>query len=252
MTLITFWRKGLKKMEKTKMNRAIIFDSGALISLSMSGLINELIKLKENFNGNFLITEQVKFELVDKPIKIKRFELEALRIQELLNKKILEMPDSIGIDSKIIEHKAQEIMEMSNNFFESSREKIKIMQLGEASCLALSKLLKEKKIENVIVVDERTTRMLVEKPENLKELLQKKLHIRIKQIKENFDYFRDFKVIRSTELIYVAWKKGLTDLKDGKLVLDALLYALKFKGCAISYEEIEEIKNLKEEIKKIK
>ena len=87
-----------------KMKRAIIFDAGSLISLSMAGLINELIKLKENFNGQFLITEQVKFELVDKPIKIKRFELEALRIQELLNKKILEMPDSLGIDNKIIEN----------------------------------------------------------------------------------------------------------------------------------------------------
>ena len=226
------------------MNRAIIFDSGALISLSMAGLIPELKKLKEKFQGNFLITERVKFELVDKPIKIKRFELEALRIKELLDKKILELPASFGIDNKIVENKAQEIEEMSNNFFESSREKVRIMQRGEASCLALSKILSEKKIDNVIAVDERTTRMLIEKPGNLRELLQKKLHTRIKQIKENFDYFKNFKVIRSTELIYVAWKKGLVEIKNGKLVLDALLFALKFKGCSISGEEIEEIKKL--------
>ena len=59
-----------------------------------------------------------------------------------------------------------------------------------------------------------------------------------------FERYKKFKVIRSTELIYVAYKKGLVKLK-GKLVLDALLWALKFKGCSISGDEIREIKKIK-------
>ena len=87
--------------------------------------------------------------------------------------------------------------------------------------------------------------MLGEKPENLKDLLTKKLSTSVKIEKKDFKYFRGFRFIRSTELMYVAWKKGLIEVKDGKTVLDALLYALKFKGCAISEDEIREIKAIK-------
>jgi hypothetical protein len=45
--------------------------------------------------------------------------------------------------------------------------------------------------------------------------------------------------------MYVAWKKGIIPLKDGITVLDALLFALKFKGCAISGDEIKEIKKIR-------
>ena len=85
--------------------------------------------------------------------------------------------------------------------------------------------------------------MLSEKPENLKKLLQKKLHVRIDIKKENLKHFKGFKIVRSTELIYIAYKKELVRIKDKK-ILDALLYALKYKGCAISVDEIELIKRL--------
>jgi hypothetical protein len=41
----------------------------------------------------------------------------------------------------------------------------------------------------------------------------------------------------------VAYKKGLIRLQ-GKKVLEAVLYATKFKGTAISFEEIETLKKL--------
>ena len=40
--------------------------------------------------------------------------------------------------------------------------------------------------------------------------------------------------------MYVAYKKGLIKIQDPQL-LDALLYAMKFKGAAISGDEIKEI-----------
>ena len=85
--------------------------------------------------------------------------------------------------------------------------------------------------------------MLCERPENLRDLFQRKLHTRINSKKENFKLFKGFNFIRSTELIYVAYKKGIIKMNDG-LVLDALLYAMKFKGCAVSDYEISEIKKL--------
>jgi hypothetical protein len=229
---------------KENAKKVIIFDAGALISLSMNGLLGELKKLKENFKGEFLITKQVKYESIDNPIKIKYFEFEALKVQQLLEEGILKMTDSYGIKSSLIDSKTEEMMNIANELFMNSNNKINIMQLGEASCLALSKILTQNGVENVIVLDERTTRMLVEKPENLKELLERKLHTNIVLVKKDFKSFEGFKIIRSAELMYVAWKKNLIDVKKGD-VLGALLYALKSKGCSISEEEINEIKHLK-------
>jgi hypothetical protein len=226
-------------------SKAIIFDASTLISLSLNGLIEELKELKKLFNGKFLITNEVKRELIDNPMTIKKFELEALRIKELIEQKIIELPESIEINKEEISKRTQEFMDFANTMFASKKEEIKIIHLGEASSLALSNILNERGIKNVLSIDERTARMLVEKPENLKSLLEKKLHTKIFFKKDNFNQFKGFKVIRSAELIYFAYKKDIVKVKDGNLVLDALLYALKYKGCAISFEEIEEIKRLK-------
>lgn len=223
---------------------AIIFDASTLISLSMNGLLNVLEDLKKIFNGRFLITRLVKGEVIDRPIKTKRFELEALRVKKLLEDKVLEMPSSLGIKSEDVEEKTKKIVDLANSMFVGGKKKIEIIHKGEASCLALSRILLDKKIPHVIAIDERTTRMLGEKPENLKKLLSKKMNTQINLKKKNFKYFRGFKFIRSSEFMYVAWKKGLIDLKNSGSVLDALLFAVKFKGCAISNEEIEKIKRL--------
>jgi len=227
------------------MNGAIIFDASTLISLSMNGLLGELKKLKGTFKGKFLITHEVKYEVIDRPINVKRFELEALRVKKLLEEGILELPESLGINENEVSEKTKKILSIANNMFVGNRGEIKIIHSGEAACLALSRILLDKKIPHVIAIDERTTRMLGEKPEKLKELLQKKMSTRVRLVKRDFKYFRGFRFIRSTELLYVAWKKGLVDLKDGKKVLDALLWAVKFKGCAVSSDEIREIMRIK-------
>ena len=223
--------------------KAIIFDSGALISFSMNGITELIAKLKENFKGKFLITQEIKREIVDKPIKIKRFELEALKLKLLLDEGVLEMPSSLGIKDSEVTNQGNEILKIANSTFQGSRRAIHLLDMGESSCLALSRILTQKKIKNILVVDERTTRMLVEKPENLKSILEKKIHTKISIKQDNLKFFKGFGIIRSAELVYVAYKKGLVKLKDGD-VLNALLYAMKFKGAAISGDEIEEIKRL--------
>ncbi|MEM3116717.1 MAG: hypothetical protein QXD63_02175 [Candidatus Pacearchaeota archaeon] len=225
--------------------KALIFDSGALISFSINGITDIIKKLKSTFSGKFLITNEVKKEVIDNPIKIKKFQLEALKIRELLKEKVLELPDSLGIDNYKVQEYTDKFLQIANSIFIGDNKNIHIIDAGEASCLGLSKLLREINIKNLIVIDERTTRMLVEKHENLKEFLEKKLHVKILVNHENLKYFQNFSIIRSPELAYVAWKKNMVDLKDGPIVLDALLYALKFKGASISEEEIREIERIK-------
>ena len=226
-------------------NKAIIFDSGALISFSMNGITRIIRELKGIFNGKFLITSEVKRECIDVPIKIKKFELEALKIKKLLDDGILEMPSAVGISDSEIEKEDNRFLTLANSTFSGQGKDIHILDHGEASCLALSKLLTEKGIENLVAVDERTTRLLIERPENLKSIFEERMNTKVTIKSENTKFFKGFRIIRSAELAYVAYKKNLVDLKDGNLVLDALLYALKFKGAAISGEEIEEIKRLK-------
>ncbi len=229
---------------KSSQSKAIIFDAGTLITLAMNGLLPELKDLKKIFNGKFLITDEVKKEVIDRPINTKRFELEALKLQDMLNKKILELPSSLGIKPREISDNTDKYLQIANSTFSANGNNIKIVDLGEISCLALSKVLNDRKIKNVIAADERTIRVLSEKPDNLKSLFQKKLKTRIKANPKNYDYFKEFKFIRSAEIVYVAYKKGVIKL-TGPLVLDALLYAVKYKGCAISGDEIREIERIK-------
>jgi hypothetical protein len=231
-------------MKQQTSDKAIIFDSGPLINFAINGLLEEFRGLKEIFGGKFLITREVENEIVEKPMKIKRFELEALKLKQLLTDKVIEMPSSLGIDENKISSITAEIMNVSNNTFYGQGNAMHIIDIGEASCLALSRLLDEKKIKNVISVDERTVRLLCEKPENLMEIFKKKLHTGITMKKENLKSFKNFKFIRSTELIYIAYKKGIVKLNGGD-VLDALLYGLRINGCSISDEEINEIKKMR-------
>ena len=66
--------------------RVLILDSGPLINLSMNGLLYILEGLKAHFQGKIIITRQVKYETIDRPLNVPRFELGALRIKNLLDK----------------------------------------------------------------------------------------------------------------------------------------------------------------------
>jgi hypothetical protein len=235
--------KPSSSLVKSTTEKVIIFDSSSIINFTMNGLLDEFRELKKIFNGKFLIPQEVKEEIVDKPLQIKRFELEALKIKELFEEKILELPVSLGIDEAKISSRTKDLMNIANSTFSGRQNPIHIIDSGETACLVLSTLLSEKGIKNVISVDERTIRMLGEKPENLLDILRSKLHTQITSKKENYKFFAGFKFIRSSELIFIAYTKGLVKLKNS-VVLDALLYALKFNGCAISEEEINEIKKL--------
>ncbi len=222
------------------MKKAIVFDSSTLISLAMNGLFEEIKLLKKFFNGYFLITQEVYYEIVQRPIKVKRFELEALRLKKLIDERILEFPEVVGIDSKKISSETNSLLKKLNSSFIAGDRPVHIVDSGEVASLVLYSALEKKGFDVVLAIDERTTRVLCEKPRNLVKILEKKLHSNVRMVDEEPI---KCKVIRSAELVYILWKKNLLNIKDSR-TLDALLWAVKFRGCAISSDEIREIERI--------
>lgn len=223
--------------------KILVLDSGTLINLSMNGLLYIVPELKKISNVQFVITEQVKYEILDRPVSIPRFQLGALRIKEMIETDAIDLSSELSISDQEVKEKTKELMNLANQTVEARGKFIQIVSDAEMSCLALSTLLTEKGIENIIAVDERTTRILSEKPENLRKLMSKRLHFNVSLNKRNFSEFKDFKFIRSTELVYVAFKKGILRIKDPK-ALEAALFATKFKGSSVSFDEINALKKL--------
>lgn len=223
--------------------KILILDSGPIINLSMNGLLHIFEEIKKSTEVRLIITESVRKEIIDRPINIPRFELGAIRVKELINQGILEMPESIGANSSEIAEKTERVLNLLNSTIKINDKFVNIVSEAECSCLALSQILNNKGIENIVGIDERTTRAIFEKPENLVKLMQKRLHKKV--IIGNRDYKKlgSFKFIRSSEIVYVAYKKNLINLK-GKKALEALLYATKYKGCSISDEEINQLKKM--------
>jgi len=223
--------------------RALILDSGTLINLSMNGLLYVLEDLKKILGGKFLITRAVKREVIDRPLTVQRFELGALRIKNLLDEGILEMSSSLGIPEDKINHLTKELMDLANHYIQVKGNWVHLVSEAEISCLALSDELTKLGIDNLIAIDERTTRVLCENPVGLEKIMEGKLHQKVSLVVDDMSIFSKYRFIRSSELVYVAYKKGLTRLK-GEKVLEALLYATKFSGSSISFEEINVLKKM--------
>ena len=223
-----------------KPKKFLILDAGPIISLSMNGLLYVIENLKKDFDGEIVMTPQVKREVVDRPLGIKKYKLEALRVKDLLDKKVITLTSDF-VANNLVEKETKKILKSLNKCFKANGESIVLVQEAEASCLAFSRLCG---VENLIVIDERTTRMLTEAPGNLRQVMSSKLHAKIIINDKNIKDVSGFKFIRSAELVYIAYKKNLINLKKDKQLLDALLYGLKFKGTAISSNEIEAIKSV--------
>ncbi|MFH1823352.1 MAG: hypothetical protein ABH817_01385 [archaeon] len=210
----------------------LIFDSSSIITLALNDLLYILEPLKKKFKGEFLIPYSVQEELIDNPIKTKRFMLEALMIKKLiLNNTLKVYPRNPELVKK-----EKQFLEIANHTFFSHKTPIELIHKGESACLALYSLLDG---EKSLVIDERTTRVLCEAPDNLRKLMESRLHKKIHPERKNYEFFKGINIIRSCELALIALKKKIIDLPaTQKEVIRAILYAEKFKGCSISEKEI--------------
>lgn len=179
----------------------LIFDAGPLISLAMSGLLPMLKKLKKSFDGEFIMTPDVKREVIDKPMTIKKYKIEAVFIKELIDEGVIKMSKDF-VSDKDVNSQTKKIMKDLNSVLISQRtnEQIKIIQLGEASCLAFADLCKG---DSLIVSDERTVRLLTESPNNLKELMERKLHVGLSM--KVPDYLKKYNFVRSTATLFATF-----------------------------------------------
>ena len=212
--------------------KSIFFDSSTLISLALTCTLGPFTKLQQAYGGDFYITPRVKKEVIDRPRQINRFKLEAYRLNHLLDTGTLRLYTEKNLDAK-----TDALLEKINNTFFAHNRPIKIVHGGEINAVIAAK---ETGAE-AIAIDERTTRLLIENPEKLAALLQAKLHTPIKIDSQSLEFVKEelsgLNVIRSTELAIAFLSHGFAGKKTVDL-LDALLWALKLNGCAISSDEI--------------
>ncbi|MBU0459484.1 MAG: hypothetical protein KJ597_06975 [Nanoarchaeota archaeon] len=223
--------------------KAIFFDTGPIITLVLSRLDWILPILKEKYGGKFYITPAVKFELVDRPIKIKRFEFEALQVMKLINDGVLE------IYSDVPHKKVKDLKLFTNSAFKINNKTMDVVQEGELEAVTVALEMGA----DAVVMDERTLRLLIEESSEMEKLLEMRFHrnvtVDLSKIKQFSQQFKKVKIIRSIELVSTAYKLGLLNsfvpkLKQGRNILvDAVLWATKANGCAVTNQEIEEIKN---------
>lgn len=223
--------------------KSLVFDTSSIISLAMNHLLWVLKSLKKQFKGDFLITEGVKQEVVDNPLKTKRFKLEAVMLRDFIFDGNL-----IVRGNGEIREKAKQMLNLVNNIFKAKGNYIKILHMGEIEALVLALEVNAK----AIVVDERTLRFLIENYERVMMVLKNKLHTYIEVDEQNLKLFQEkvngLKVLRSTELILMAYELGLLEhyiTSKGKKfekfrveLLSGALWGLKLKGCSISEQEI--------------
>lgn len=221
--------------------KILFFDAGPVISLVMSRLPWILPELKKKFGGKFYITPAVQRELVQRPLSIKRYEFEALQVMKFIREGVLEV--YLDVPAK----KVQALQNLANTSFSIAGKPMDVIQSGEMESVASALALKA-----AVVMDERTLRLFIENSLELQGILEyrfsRKIDVDKTKMKQFSSQLQGIPIIRSTELVGVAYTLGLLDGfippgKDGKdTLLDAVLWATKYNGCAITEHEIEEMK----------
>ena len=223
--------------------KSLIFDAGPIISLATNNLLWIIEPLKKEFDGKFYLTEAVRKELVDRPLETKKFKFEAIQVEKLIENKILEV-----IDNDFIRDKTPSLLNTANEIFKAYNDYyMRIVHFAEISVIAAAVSLNA----DAIVIDEKTTRLLIENPSRLVEILKRTLHTSIRVNENNLKEFRSIagkiNTIRSIELVTVAYEHGILDdyitkITDArKNLLESVLWGVKLNGCAVSKDEIEQI-----------
>ncbi len=220
------------------MKKDVVADAGVLISLTSSCLDNLLYHFSEKHNIRFIIPPSVENEAIVRPIKgnIRKYLFSALRLQDAVNDGVLEV-----VDAKLAT-KARRLMEAANHMFYIRGKPLKLIHDGESEMLVLAK---EYGIE-YILIDERTTRMLIEAPLKLKKHLEEEFRVNVMVNKKNLNFIASeispLRALRTSELIMLAYEDNFFKTFENmeSKILEAALYKAKYSGCSISFREIKE------------
>ena len=182
--------------------RYLVLDTGVIISLASNGLLWLLGPMRKKFKGDFIMPASVRKEIIDLPLQSLRFKLEAMQVLSEVAKGNLKLHEEDMYDEYNM------VFNMCNNIFKARGSYIQIMHPGEIGAIVLAKKLGAE----ALMVDERTTRVLIEEPLKLKELLQSKLHTKFDVNKEHMTQFMPYtkgmKALRSIEFCVIAFESG--------------------------------------------
>lgn len=216
----------------------VLCDSSSLISFTGACLEGILYFLHEKHKVRFMVPQSVVNESVNRPLSMKSkiYSFSALRIKDLINDGVVQVTDvEVTEDTK-------RLLREANKIFFARGKPIHLIDLGETEMLAAAH---ELEVPNLLM-DERTTRMLIEGPPLLRSHLEKELHVNIMVNRENLQKFADYakgmQVIRSCDAAVIAYENGyFKSFQDmEKEAAEAALYKIKFSGCSISFNELAE------------
>jgi len=186
--------------------KSLVFDTGPVITFALNGLLPMFTLLRKKYAGDFLISNDVYTELIETPLRGRRFAFEAMQVQDLINKKQFTLYDT----SSYSEETAL-ITKLANSIFSARGKDLTILNAGELDALVLAKNVDAE----AVVVDERTTRLIIENPKRLHGFLEKKFRTKVsvdkQRLKEFSNHFSSLKIIRSVELALMCVDFGFMD-----------------------------------------
>ncbi len=237
--------------------KSIIFDTGPIISIAINNLLWMIEDLKKQFKGEFYITPGVYSELFEKPFLLRRFKLEALQVIPHITNGTLKV-----ISSPQIKEDTLKLLDLANHAYKAQGNWIQIVQYAEVEAVTTALAYQA----DAVVIDERTMRQVIECPDMVAKHIALKTHTNVSMnhanIQEIQRHVKDLKVIRSVELLVIAYHMGLMgrymheevrkivpNLEEE--VLEGALWALKLNGCSVSEEEISKIVEMEKQTRKI-
>ncbi|NPA77123.1 MAG: hypothetical protein GXN93_05225 [Candidatus Diapherotrites archaeon] len=208
----------------------VALDTGPLISLSSTCLLWLLDKLPMDF----YVPPAVVDESYRAPMHTKQYRFSAMRIHQYIVEGRLRRED-LGKQGEAL---VEEFTRIANSAYVAHHRPLRIIHRGEAEAIILAKIM-----DNVLLVDERTIRLLLEDPEELKYLLERRTGAHIRHNRDMTERLQeiagDVLMLRSADIVAYAYEEGILGPKN-KEYIEAALYALKYAGCAISEQEIQE------------
>src|SRR3989344_88064 len=217
--------------------KKFVLDSSTIITISDNCLIRVMKNLAQKENISFIIPQSVYTESVETPIRIRKYELNAIRIRDAVDEGYIRVQKS----TPQLRARLERLQSLADNLCTFNGERMRLLQLGEMETLALMREINA----DALGIDERTTRMLIEEPRNLLGFLRKrhegKILLNDSALSEFAREYGNIKIVRSAELIALAYEDGSfgQELHTSKQALEAALFAAKYGGGAGSADGIK-------------
>lgn len=226
----------------------IVVDSSTIISCAMNCILWIFDDLKAQ-GVRFIVPAGVKNEVIDTGIKSQRFKFEAIRVLHHFVNGTFETYEGD------LSRETSELLGYSNSSFYIKNQQLKVLQDADVQVAVLAKKIGA----DAILTDERTLRLFIENPDSIKNFLQDKFHAAVTVNEDSLHrfsgYMKNIPVMRSVELVVYSFENGIFNptikrcsgikgIDCIKEIISGLLYALKFSGCAISFDEVNDYVNL--------